>query len=179
MPPVLNAPMANKEQVPLDPPTHFDNPDSSSSESDTNPASEDEENAKDDEQHADEDMRFKFRAYALSHADEFPPLKAAERTQIKLLNILKRKRAPLNAYQELLEWHLKEKQHLGANESLKDTKFYTDRKAIMKKLVARYNLEGLMPVKKSVRLPFSKANATVPCIDVKECIVSLLTNPRI
>ena len=179
VPPVPDAPNANRDQFTLDPPVQFDNPDSSGTESDTKTSSDDEKNVIEDANLVDEGMRTKFRAYALSHADEFPPLKDAEITQIKLLDILKRKRAPLNAYQELLEWHLKESQFLQANESLKDTRYYTDRKAIMKKLVARYNLEGLMPVKKSVRLPFSKANVTVPCIDVKESIVSLLTDPRI
>lgn len=124
------------------------------------------------------EMRAKFMEYVDKHSISFAPFTKAEITQIRLLDALKRKRAPLNAYQELLEWHLKEKQHIQPHMSLKDTPEYSDREAMMQKLMKRYNLEGMIAEEKKVRLPFSRAHVTIPCVDVKECIVSLLTDPR-
>ena len=37
----------------------------------------------------------------------------------------------------------------------------------------------MMPQEKRVRLPHSKAVVSIPCRDAKECIVSLLTDPRV
>ncbi len=66
----------------------------------------------------------------------------------------------------------------ATSRDLKDATKYYDRVPTITKLVKRYNLEGLLPVPKSVFLPFSKAKVTVPCIDVKAAIVALLVDPR-
>jgi len=92
------------------------------------------------------EMRQQFEDFALNHKDRHLPLTRQEKTQIRLLNILVRKRAPLNAYKELLEWHLKENHELEEHETLKHASHYTDRPVIIKKLLKRYNLEGMVPV---------------------------------
>src|SRR5210317_1706012 len=85
------------------------------------------------------EMRKKFKDYATNHSDNFLPLNRKEKTQIGLLDVLVRKRAPLNAYKEVLEWHLKESHKLEAHESLKHAKQYSNRTTIIKKLLKRYN----------------------------------------
>ena len=124
------------------------------------------------------EMLANFKDYALNHSSRFLDLTGPEETQIGLLDVLVRKRAPLNAYKEVLEWHLKGRHELEAHETLKHAPGYSNRTTIIKKLLKRFNLEGMLPIPKSIRLPFSRANVTIPCIDVQECIVSLLTDPR-
>ena len=101
-----------------------------------------------------------------------------EITSIRLMDILRQKKAPLNAHQEVLEWHLKDKGRIREHESLKDAPEYKTRSTLMKKLIPRYNLEAMMPKIKRVRLPSSKAVVKIPYRDAKDCIVSLLTDPR-
>ena len=56
---------------------------------------------------------------------------------------------------------------------------YIGREALMAKLIARYNMTGRGPKERIVRLPFSKEVVKIPCHDVKDCMLQLLTNPRI
>ena len=123
-------------------------------------------------------MLNKFRSYCDTHSYHFLRLTKEEKTCIKLLDSLKRKKAPLNAYPDLLEWHLKETKQLREGESLKDTDKYFHRKTLMKHLMKRYNMEGLLPKQKQITLPFSKATVSIPYCDAADCIVSLLTDPR-
>ena len=127
----------------------------------------------------DTSMLSEFQAYCDTHSHNFLQLTKEEKTCIKLLDSLKRKKAPLNAYPDLLEWHLKETKRLRENESLKDSDKYFHRKTLMKRLMKRYNMEGLLPKLKQITLPFSKATVTIPYRNAADCIVSLLTDPRV
>ena len=120
-----------------------------------------------------------FRAYCASHKGTFLNLTEEEKTGIRLLKILKDKQTAMNAYSSVMEWHLKEQGTLHENETLGDSHGYEHRKALLAELSTRYNLDALNPVNKRVRLPSSKAVVTVPCRDAKDCIISLLTDPRI
>jgi len=124
------------------------------------------------------DMLDNFKAYCASHSANFLPFSKAEVTCVKLLHALKLKKAPLNAYQELLEWHLKETKHLRPHETLNDTTQYFQRKTFMKQLLQRYNMEQMLPKLKKLSLPHSKAVVTIPYRLAQDCIVSLLTDPR-
>ena len=100
-------------------------------------------------------------------------------TSVRSLDVLKRKKAALNAFPEILGWHLKETGHLTKQESLKDTPKCTHRGTLLKELHKRCNVEKMKPKIKKVRLPHSKAVVDIPYRDAAECIVSLLTDPRI
>ena len=119
-----------------------------------------------------------FRAFCDEHQDKFLDLTKEEECCIKLMDILMRKKPPLNAYPELLEWHLKEAGVIREHESLKDTDRYHHRNTLLKKLMPRYNLQGMMPKMRRVKLPSSKVVAQIPCRSAKDCIISLLTDPR-
>ena len=125
------------------------------------------------------EMLAQFREYCDTHSHYFLPLSKADRTSIRLLFTLRKKKAPLNAYPEILEWHLKETKHLMEHESLKDTTEYFHRKTIMTRLLKRYNLEPMRPKLKQLLLPHSKAVVTIPYRDAADCLVSLLTDPRV
>ena len=120
-----------------------------------------------------------FKECCTSFNHDHLDLSGPEITSIKLLDIIKRKKAPLNSFEEILEWHLKEKGHLCEGESLKDTRAYVRRETLMKRLLKRYNLEPMLPKLKQVKLPHSKAVVTIPYRDAADCIASLLTDPRV
>ena len=120
-----------------------------------------------------------FRQYVEEHPTQHLRLTNAEKTSIRLLEVLKQKKTPLNAFPEVLEWHLKEIGHLESYETLGDTEHYTHRAPLLDKLMKRYNLEGMEPVEKKVTLPSSKVVASIPCRDALECIISILTDPRL
>ena len=89
----------------------------------------------------------------MDHCDKFVDLQKEQVTSVKLMHVLKQKKAPMNAYQEALEWHLKETGALMECEGLKDTTDYNSRQTLMKEMVNQCNGEGLFPIEKKVRLP--------------------------
>ena len=109
----------------------------------------------------------------------FLPLSKEEESSIKLLNALKSQKAPLRAYPALLEWHLKETGHLREHKTLKDSQKYFHRDTLMKKLIKCYNMQAMLPKIKKLTLPHSKAVVHIPYGDIQDCIVLLLTDPRI
>ena len=119
----------------------------------------------------------KFRSYCEEHHHNYLGLTKEERTCIKLMDVLRRK-APLNAYELVLEWHLKETGILRQHEKLGDVENYHHRKTLIKHLLPRYNLNDMMPKEKRVKLPSSKAVVSIPVREAADCIVSLLTDPR-
>ena len=121
-----------------------------------------------------------FRAYCEHGVKQTQPFDEYTVTSIKLLEQLRQCKAPMCAYENMLEWHLKETGHLRDDSmTLKDTKKYFSRATLLKKLAKRYNCEALAPKLKRVRLPSSKAVASIPCREAKDVIVSLLTDPRV
>ena len=119
-----------------------------------------------------------FKTYCDTHYDNFLQLSKAQKTCIRLMQVLK-KRAPLTAYEEVLEWHLKESGKLHWHEPLGALEEYQRRETLISNLIKRYNLTPLQTTMKKVRLPSAKAVVGVPCRDAGACIVSLLTDPRI
>ena len=118
-----------------------------------------------------------FRDYCNNHANKHLGLRQADKTSIKLLHVLKQK-APLSAYQDVLEWHLKESGRLKKHQTLKDIEQYSHRNTLLNRLFDRYNLRGLIPKMQTITLPSSRAVVSIPCNNAADCIVSLLTDPR-
>jgi len=123
-------------------------------------------------------MRDNFRAFCEEHKHDFLNLSAEEKTEIRLLSILKDKKTQMNAFGDVLEWHLKEQGVLNEDEKLGDAHGYLGRKTLLASLSTRYNLDAMKIRNEKIRLPSSKAVVTIPCRDAADCIVSLLTDPR-
>ena len=125
-------------------------------------------------------MLDEFREYC-EQAKHFVPLTKEQVISVRLLDLLRRKKTSLNAYQEVLEWHLKGKGILRAHEGLADAPGYQGRETLMKYLAHRYNMdmETKFPKRKKIRLPSSKAVVTIVYHEVTDCMVSLLTDPRL
>ena len=118
-----------------------------------------------------------FRAYC-NDLKGMPSFPKETKSSIKLMDVLRRKKAPLNAFSEVLEWHLKESGTIHEHETLNDTQKYHHRETLLKKLYPRYKMLEMMPKIKRIKLPSSKASVEIPYRDAHECVVSLLTDPR-
>ena len=125
----------------------------------------------------DTSMIEEFRQYCEGFHDQFLPLTKEQKAGIKLIDVI-RKKAPLGAFQDVMEWHLKETGKLQSHEKLGDANGYQHRKTLMKFLFKRYNLTKMIPTMKTIKLPSSKAVVSIPLCNAKDCIVSLLTDPR-
>jgi hypothetical protein len=127
----------------------------------------------------DTEMRANFKQYCEEHCSLFLPLTKEQVSGIHLMDVLRRK-APLNAYQDVMEWHLKQSGKLRPHETLGHAQGlgYQSRNTLMKEMLKRYNLSNMLPKEKKIRLPSSKAVVSIPVRDAKDCIVSLLTDPR-
>ena len=121
-----------------------------------------------------------FREYCGTHSQKFEPLDEPTIKSVKLMDLLRKTKAPLRAFQPFLEWHLRETGELrDETMTLKDTPDCFSRETVMKRLFKRHNCAALTPQIRKVRLPFSKSVASIPVRDAKDVIVSLLTDPRV
>ena len=166
-------PKAKRQKRPSD---EGDEADYSNLDSDSNPEDTDDE-ATTASPGVNTAIRDAFRSYCDEHANDFLRLTKEDATSIKLMDVLKRK-APLNTYPSVMEWHLKETGKLRDHETLGDAIGYHHRATLMKRLLPRYNLLQMVPREKKVRLPSSRAVVSIPVRDAADCIVSLLTDPR-
>ena len=88
----------------------------------------------------------------------------------------------MNAYEDVLEWHLRENGSIADHEGLKEAgarKEFIGREALVEKLAKRYGLWDRKPVDRLVRLPSSKEVVRIPCRKAEDCMLQLLTDPRI
>ena len=123
-------------------------------------------------------IRDQFKEYCAYARKNFLPFTKHEERSIRLLHLLKNKNAPLNAYESLMLWHLHQANKLRPHQTLKDYSSHIGRKALMKKLMKRYNFENKLPFQKTMRLPVSGTLVKITCHDAKATFQRLLTDPR-
>lgn len=111
----------------------------------------------------------KFKKYCANSKFNNVELPNEHVAGIKLLRLLVIKRAPLNLYDAIFEWH---------GESL-DAHKYVSRQSLIKELNARYELEQMKPYMRQLELPFTKARIKAVHHDAKAQVISMLTDPRI
>lgn len=106
--------------------------------------------------------------------------KENERICIELLITLRKTRAPLSAYESIMEWHLRSCGKLKKHASYRKHPDFIDRKKVFNFLGTRYNIrENKYNIVKQITLPSSKAKAKIMTNDARACMQSLLTDPRI
>ena len=124
-------------------------------------------------------MRDRFREFCKPGRFRLP-LTQAELGGVRLLDILRRKKAPMNAYKDVFEWHLKEKGILKHNQGVGEAwEHYIGRETLLDNLAKRYNMVGRAPFVRTVRLPHSKEVVKIPCHKAEDCMERLLTNPKL
>ena len=111
----------------------------------------------------------------------FAPFTRAEEAGIKLMEVLRQKKAPINAYSGIMDWHLHENGTILEHQTLKNARreHFIGRKTLIERLAKRYNQEGKGPIEKVVCLPSSKEVVRIPVFDAEDKIVEFLTNPRL
>ena len=125
-------------------------------------------------------MRAAFLAYCRNAQTNFrSDFTSSQRTAIALLQILRSKGAPLDAYDSISEWHLRASGKIAKTASVYSDKTHLSRAKAMKFLQDRYNLKDKAPQKVKVRLPFSEATVTITRHNAWDCMESLLTDPRV
>ena len=126
----------------------------------------------------DTSMRDQFREYVTAN-ERNSELSATDKTAVRLLHLLKEKKASMNTYEALMNWHLKESNQIHSQARLQDTVAYTGRRALLQKLAKRYNYVQQFPFQKAVKLPVSGTVVNITLHDTKAVIQRLLTDPRI
>ena len=129
------------------------------------------------------DMRDRFKAFCCDEKirKKFGhDLTPQEHRGVDLLEVMRRTKAPLDAYDETMLWHYRSTGKLGRNEGLKEMKHdYIGRKTLIDRLKKRYNMHNKFATKRPIVLPFSKQLVDLVCHDAWGCVESLLTDPRV
>jgi len=98
-----------------------------------------------------------------------------ESVLVDLLMTLKKLRAPMKSYSEVLKWAIRSQQ---AGFAFRDVP-QTSRSAMLEKMQHRMNLQSLVPIQKELYLPYSKTTIKVIYFDAKAVFQSLLTCPEL
>ena len=123
-------------------------------------------------------IRDQFKEYCDFAKKTFIPFSRDEIRSIKLLHLLKVKNSPMNGYDSIMHWHLKEANLLREDQAASEYPGYISRKTMMKRLIRRYNYANKMPFRRTVRLPASGTSVRITCHDAKATFQRLLTDPR-
>ena len=80
---------------------------------------------------------------------------------IELLDLLRKQNAPLNAYDDLMLWHLKRSGLAFEHETKRNCSHFIGRSVVLQMLEQRYNLANKKAVKTKIKLPVS--GSTIAC----------------
>ena len=161
----------------------FDNMDSDDDSEENNVQLGYESDSEDDEMNFQVNNKelLKFRHYVRQAQIHNVRLRKQEVQAIKLLDILRKKRATLDTYDDIMEWHLREVGTITDQEGVGGAKKeFIGRKALMKRLAKRHNKnpKEIVPTSKLI-LPSSKAKVRIVVHQAQTLVVSLLTDPRL
>lgn len=141
------------------------------------------------EDEGEEDEETPANATLMEEWDDFTasqrfvaPLMHKEVAGIRLLETLRAKHAPLDAYDSVFEWHLRENGSINSGSGLKEASQrgeFVGRDALLRRLAPRYNMHGKEPMERTIRLPSSKEVVKIPCHKFEDALLQLLTDPRI
>ena len=119
-----------------------------------------------------------FLAHRAHMQQQYFPFSKHEVGAIKLVDLLRRKRATMDTYEAVLEWHLRETGKIQPQMGLGDYPHYISRTKLLKKLAKRYlNTEQLFYVK-TTKLPVSGTKVDLIYHEARDLVVSMLTDPR-
>ena len=125
-------------------------------------------------------IRDQFREYCDAHPSTFRRcLTDAEVASLSLLDIMFKKKAPLNAHKDLMKWHLEASGELGEGQDLQNCRGYKSREVTMKEMRSRYNMDNKYPHQKKVKLPISGEIVRLTLHEPGSVLQALLTDPRI
>ena len=123
-------------------------------------------------------IRDQFQRYVDRIKDNHLPFTEDEKTAIGLMYVLRQKGAPLDAYKDLLIWHLKRAGLAHEHETGKSNKHFISKKKLLKRLTHRYNMANKFPFQRTIKLPVSGSTVKITLHNAKAVIQRLLTEPR-
>ena len=127
----------------------------------------------------DDIPRKEFRDYCANGKAHFAPFDEDQEAAIRLLDILRRKKAPLDTYDSIMTWHLLDKGSILPGEKAAKSGTFLGRKALLKMLAKRYHMEEKYPYVVPIVLPHSRAKVEIVVTTAALMIESLLTDPRL
>ena len=120
-----------------------------------------------------------FKDYA-KKANDFIPLDANKFvTAITLLQTLRRTKASLDTYEDIMRWKLESQGLLRPRDSLAKSPHFMSRDQLYTKLKERYNRNWGFGIKTEIVLPGSKSRATMLTNEPQMVIQQLLIEPRV
>lgn len=140
----------------------------------------------DDNAAAVEEIEFKasrksstaFKKYVRNAYQNFAQLDKKEKAAIKIMRTLLKKKASLDTYEAVMEWHLVTCGKLREGAKLGTSQHFVSRKKIMEKLRKRYNMKQKYAQPKTIVLPHTKTKVTVWHKHARDNVQSILTDPR-
>jgi hypothetical protein len=117
----------------------------------------------------------KYVEYSKNHLLGFSDI---ERASVRLMHKLIKKKAPLDTYDDIMEWHLQERGLLGPDQPVGQSSLFVSRTKLMEKLRQRYHMSTQYAVPSTLWLPHSKSKVVVWKKDARDNVLSLLTDPR-
>lgn len=126
-------------------------------------------------------IRSNFEQYCGQYdKHSLPFLTNSEQIAIKLLLTLRKTKASLGTYEDVMKWHLIHSGKIAEHQTPSDYNGYISRQKIFKLLKKRYNFDdNKYNIVKEIILPSSKAKAKIVVNDAEAVLESLLTDPRI
>ena len=119
-----------------------------------------------------------FRDYVGHAYTHFAALSPDEMTAVRIMSTLIRKKASLDTYDAVMEWHLRETGQLEERQKLGDCKAFISRKKLMQKLRKRYHMDNKYAQPETIVLPHSKTKVDVWKHDARDLVLSIITDPR-
>ena len=126
----------------------------------------------------DETMAADFEEYCKG-CHKFGEFDEPMKKSLGLMHLLRCKKASLDTFDAVLEWHLKATGVLHPWETLSNQAQYLSRERIFAILRERYNMKSNYQHLSKLVLPSSRASVNIVWTDAKDAIISLLTDPRI
>lgn len=135
----------------------------------------------------DKSLREDFDNYVQYAEDHLMDFTHNEQVAIELMSLLRRTKASLDTYEQVMEWHFLACKKIRRHETVGKHPDFISRRKLFNRLKQRYNLtykEGKKWVEKhniikEITLPSTRAKARIVKNDVRAMIQSLLTDPRI
>jgi hypothetical protein len=123
-------------------------------------------------------MGKRFKQYVRHSHQHNVDFNEVESDAVKLMHMLIKKKATLDTYAAVMDWHLRASGKIQPHESAGQSKLYISREKLMKKLKTRYNMDKKYAVPHPITLPHTKTKVTIWKKFARDNVMSLLTDPR-
>jgi hypothetical protein len=120
----------------------------------------------------------RFTKYVRHSYQHFLDFNDVEVNAVKIMHKLIKKKATLDTYEDVMEWHLRASGKMQPQESLGESKHFVSREKLMKKLKMRYNMDKKYAVPHPIVLPHTSTKLTIWKKFARDNVMSLLTDPR-